>query len=103
MVARDAGGAAIESILKSPAAITSTVLQAPHFASALALLIPEIARICPRVILTAATGPGGGEEAYLQGNEIPYGPNPVILSPAGQGAVTVTMKAGRVAVRVYRP
>ncbi|MGH9355200.1 MAG: ComEC/Rec2 family competence protein [Terriglobia bacterium] len=103
MVARDAGGAAIESVLKSPGAITSTVFQAPRFAPALALLIPEIARVRPRVILAAANGFGGGKEAYLQPQEIPDGPVPEILSPAGQGAVTVTMRAGKVAVRVYRP
>lgn len=95
MIAHDASPTAIESILRSAGAITSTVLQAPRSAPALALLVPAIARIRPRVVLAAGSAADRSEWSDLQPREI--------FSPSEMGAVTVIVKAGAVSVSVYHP
>ncbi|MGH9771097.1 MAG: ComEC/Rec2 family competence protein [Candidatus Acidiferrales bacterium] len=99
MLARDAGPAAVDTILNSSQPIGSAVLQYPRSQPAATFMNTVIGRIRPLVILGAGFTASGSKESD---------PKAVIgkseaLSPSGLGAVTITLKDGKATVSVYRP
>ncbi len=101
MLAHDASRGAVEAILKSTRRIASTVLQSPRSAPALKLLSPAIDRIRPSVVLAFGTATIHSEASYPYWLETLKSSGAKVLSPSGQGTVTVTVRAGRIAVCIY--